>query len=236
MYLDDVLVFSTSFEEHLNRPEAVLQAIKTAGLTLKPEKCHFVFKELKFLGHVVSAEGVLPDPEKTSAVALFPPPTDKKTVRQVLGQCPYYRRFVEQFSEIAEPLTRLTRDDVQFTWTEEQQCALKELQGRLQSAPVLAHFDELAGTEIHTDASNVGFGAVLVQWQDRVKRVITYASRSLSKTEKNYSTTEKECLAIIWATINFRPYLNGRPFKVVIDNQSLCWLATLKDPSGRLAR
>lgn len=118
-------MFSTSFEEHLNRLEAVLEAIRTAGLTLKPEKCHFAFKELKFLGHVVSAEGVLPDPEKTSAVALFPPPTDKRTVRQFLGLCAYYRRFVEQFSKIAEPLTRLTLDDVPFTWTEEQQCAFE---------------------------------------------------------------------------------------------------------------
>lgn len=221
VYLDYVIVSSATFDEHLQRLQSVLRAIRSAGLTLKLEKCHFCFEKLQFLGHVVSYAGVRPDPEKIAAIEQFPLPSDKKAVRHFLGLCAYYRRFIANFARIASPLTHLTRDGVVFMWGDAQQTAFNELKKRLQTPPVLGHFDKAAPTTLHTGASNVGLGAVLVQLQDGAERVIVYASRALSRTEANYSTIEKECLAVVWAVIKFRPYLYGRPFKVISDHHSL---------------
>lgn len=185
---------------------------------------------------LVNQEGALSDPEKTVAIANFPPQRDQKEVRRFLGLCAYYRRFMQNLSKIAAPRTYLTKADVPFKWEIQKQQAFQQLQRRLQSPPVLAHFDEYSHTEAHTDASNVGLGTVLVQVQKGQQRILAYTSRALSKTEANCSATEKECLTIVRAITKFRPYLYGRPFKVVTDHHALCWLTNIKDPSGRLAR
>ncbi|GFV91891.1 transposon Tf2-6 polyprotein [Trichonephila clavipes] len=188
-YLDDIIVFSETFEDHLIRLRLVLKCLQEAGLKLN-----------------------------SKSVFLLPK-----------------KRFIKGFCYLAEPLQSLLKSGVEFHWGPEEVEAFNSLKKAL-SDPVLGMYDERASTEIHTDASGYGIGAVLVQIQNNVEKVIAYASRTLTKAEKNYSTTERECLAIVWATNKFRPYIFGKHFTVVTDHHSLCWLMNLKDPSGRLAR
>ncbi|GFX46344.1 retrovirus-related Pol polyprotein from transposon 297 [Trichonephila clavipes] len=235
-YLDDIIVFSETFEDHLIRLRLVLKCLQEAGLKLNSKKCLFAAQEVKILGHHVSSNGVRPDPEKIKAVRNFPTPKNIHDIRSFLGLCSYFRRFIKGFCYLAEPLQSLLKSGVEFHWGPEEVEAFNSLKKALTSDPVLGMYDERASTEIHTDASGYGIGAILVQIQNNVEKVIAYASRTLTKAEKNYSTTERECLAIVWATNKFRPYIFGKHFTVVTDHHSLCWLMNLKDPSGRLAR
>ncbi|GFY23958.1 hypothetical protein TNCV_4896391 [Trichonephila clavipes] len=235
-YLDDIIVFSETFEDHLIRLRLVVKCLQEAGLKLNSKKCLFAAQEVKILGHLVSSNGVRPDPDKIKAVRNFPTPKNIHDIRSFLGLCSYFRRFIKGFCYLAEPLQSLLKSGVEFHWGPEEVEAFNSLKKALTSDPVLGMYDERASTEIHTDASGYGIGAVLVQIQNNVEKVIAYASRTLTKAEKNYSTTERECLAIVWATNKFRPYIFGKHFTVVTDHHSLCWLMNLKDPSGRLAR
>ncbi|GFX09061.1 retrovirus-related Pol polyprotein from transposon 297 [Trichonephila clavipes] len=235
-YLDDIIVFSETFEDHLIRLRLVLKCLQEAGLKLNSKKCLFAAQEVKILGHLVSSNGVRPDPDKIKAVRNFPTPKNIHDIRSFLGLCSYFRRFIKGLCYLAEPLQSLLKSGVEFHWGPEEVEAFHSLKKALTSDPVLGMYDERASTEIHTDASGYGIGAVLVQIQNNVEKVIAYASRTLTKAEKNYSTTERECLAIVWATNKFRPYIFGKHFTVVTDHHSLCWLMNLKDPSGRLAR
>ncbi|UYV68139.1 hypothetical protein LAZ67_5003162, partial [Cordylochernes scorpioides] len=235
-YLDDVIIYSSDFPTHLKRLEAVLKCFSESNLKLNDRKCRFAFEELEILGHITNQQGIKPAEYNIKAVRDFPQPKKVKEVQSFLGMCSYYRKFIKDFSLIADPLTGLIRKNAQFTWTEKQEEAFQNLKKALINPPILGHFDPNAATYKHTDASNIGLGATLVQIICGEEKVISYLSRTLSKAEQNYSTTEKECLAVVWAISKLRPYLYGRHFKIITDHHALCWLKNLKDPTGRLAR
>ncbi|UYV73857.1 hypothetical protein LAZ67_11001152 [Cordylochernes scorpioides] len=202
-YLDDVIIFSEDLHSHLNRLKTILECLKTAGLTLNASKCRFAYTELLIFGHVVSNEGIAQDPEKIISIRKFPTPRTVKDVRAFLGLCSYYRRFIREFSKVALPLQILTRKNHSFAWGKEQELSFNSLKNKLISPEVLTHYDPNKPIGLHTDASDQGLGAVLVHLNENTKeRPISYASRTLQKAETNYSTTEKECLAIIWAIKN----------------------------------
>ncbi|UYV60442.1 K02A2.6-like [Cordylochernes scorpioides] len=223
-YLDDVIVFSEDLPSHLTRLKTILGCLRKAGLTLNLSKCRFAYEELLLLVHVVSKEGITPDPEKIANIKDFPALKTIKNVRAFLGLCSYYRRFIKEFSKIAYPLKIITRKNQPFVWGKEQESSFLTLKEKLSSPEVLTHYDPNKPIGLHTDASDQGLGAVLIHVEDNGReRPISYASRTLQKAETNYSTTKKECLAIIWAIGKFRPYLYGRKF-----------ITPSQQPSGQL--
>ena len=233
VYLDDVIVYSHTFEEHVERLQLIFERIKEAGLKLKPKKCHLFQQQVSYLGHVVSDEGVHTDPEKIQKVRDWPVPANVHEVRSFLGLASYYRRFVPAFAELASPLHKLTEKGREFIWTSECQGAFDKLRHRLISSPILAYPTATDTFILDTDASDFGIGAVLSQSVDGVERVTAYASRSLSKSERNYCVTRKELLALVHHVKHFRPYLYGRQFRIRTDHGALKWLLGLKIPRDR---
>ena len=239
VYIDDILIASRSFEEHMRHVQLVFERLRQAGLRLKPKKCQFLRKKVPYLGYVISRQGIEVDPRKIGQVQNFPKPTDPTSVRSFVGLASYYRRFVPHFAAVAAPLHRLTKKDVKFEWSEECETAFCRLKSLLTEAPVLA-YPRFGGEErflLETDASGVGLGAVLSQSQgDGKYHPIAYASRSLQPNEKNYPITELETLAIVWAVKYFRAYLLGHPCTVLTDHAACVSLLNTPRPSAKLAR
>ena len=240
-YLDDVLVFSTTIQEHIERLDVVFTKLTEYGLKLEKLKCHFFQPEVKYLGHQVSASGIGTDPEKISAVREWPIPTKLRELRSFIGFTSYYRRYVAGYSTIAKPLHDLvteccaetkynkrTKFDIRDKWTDECRDAFNKLKEKLTEAPVLGFADYSKTFILETDASDRGLGAVLSQVQDEKNRVICYASRGLSKSEKNkanYSSRKLELLALKWAVVDqFSDYLIGGKNIVYTDNNPLTYL------------
>ncbi|KMQ88444.1 reverse ribonuclease integrase, partial [Lasius niger] len=236
VYLDDIIVISRTFDDHLRLLREVFQRLRAARLRLNPAKCHFCVNRLKYLGHVVDRNGIRTDPEKVSAVADWPKPASVKQVRQFLGMASWYRRFIANFSTLAAPLTRLTKKNARWAWGPDEDATFRTLKDALISAPVLACPDFSRRFFLQTDASTSGLGAVLTQYFEEGERVIAYASRTLNGAERNYSATELECLAVVWGIRRMKGYLEGYAFTVITDHQSLKWLQRLESPTGRLAR
>ena len=239
VYLDDVIIFSESYEQHLMDIRKVFSLLQRANLKLKLKKCQFMKKSVDYLGHVISTEGIAPDPNKIDKIANYKVPISVDEVRSFLGLAGYYRRFVPNFGTIARPLTRKTHKDLEkepFTWSEEDHKAFETLRTCLVTPPILAFPNFNLEFLLFTDACDYGIGAVLSQLQDGKEVVIAYASRQLQKAEIKYPTVEKEALAIIFAIKQFRQYLLDEPFTVISDHRPLQWLQDQKDVNGRLGR
>lgn len=243
LYLDDIVVFSSSVSQHLERLEVVFRCLERENLKVKLEKCAFFQPEVKYLGHVISSQGVATDPCKIEVVTQWPRPSTVKELRSFLGFASYYRRFVDGFAKLAAPLHRLVgeltgskhrpgqREEVfSSAWSRECQDRFEELKSRLTTAPVLAYADFTKPFVLEVDASHGGLGAVLSQEQDGKVRPVAYASRSLRPNERNlsnYSSMKLEFLALKWAmTERFREYLLGNRCIVYTDNNPLSHLAT----------
>ena len=242
LYLDDIIIMSTTFEEHIERLDEVLNRLGQAGLKLKPSKCHMFQSEVAYLGHVVSASGVKPDPEKVERVQSWPTPSSVTEVRSFLGLCSYYRRFIRGFSTIAAPLNKLLEKSTKFEWTENCQIAFDNLKCVLVSDHVMAYPDDHGLFILDTDASATGIGAVLsqVQWDDitqrEVERPVVFASRTLTRTQRRYCTTRRELLAVVSFVRHFRHYLLGRKFLLRTDHSSLRWIMSFREPTDQMAR
>ena len=236
IYLDDVIIFSRTFDEHLERVRLVLDRIAAAGLKLKPRKCHLFAKEVTFLGHVLSSQGVLPNPDNIIKLLDWPGPRTVTEVRGFLGLGNYYRRFVRNFSQIAQPMTDLTKKGNSFWWSPACQKAFEDLKRILCSAEVMAYPASEGLFILDTDASDKAVGAVLSQVQDDRERVRAFGSHALNKAERNYCVTDRELLAVKHFVEHYRQYLLGRKFLIRTDHQALHWLFSLKEPKARIAR
>lgn len=234
VYLDDVIVFGSSFEVALWNLRHVFDRLQEAGLKLKPKCAHFR-KTAAFLGHVVSAKGVQYDLERVRAVQEWRRPGSVRDLRSFLGFTNYNRRFILDFATAAEPLTHLTRMHTPYRWTEECEQAFNGLRRCLTSAPVLAYPEADEKFILDTDASATGMGAVLSQIQGGEEKVIAYGSKNLRPTQHWYCTTNQELLAIVTFVKQFRHYLQGMPFQVRRDHASLVWHLNFKEPEGMAA-
>ncbi|GBP14109.1 Retrovirus-related Pol polyprotein from transposon 17.6 [Eumeta japonica] len=233
VYLDDVIIFSTSLQEHINSIKLVFDRLKEANLKIQLDKSEFLKRETEFLGHIVTVDGIKPNPKKIECVLNFPIPKSPKQIKQFLGLTGYYRKFIKDYSLIAKPMTKCLKRDAKINVSDpEYQESFNTLKTLLTHDPILAYPDFTKKFTLTTDASNFALGAILSQ----ENHPICYASRTLNEHEINYSTIEKELLAIIWATKYFRPYLFGRKFIIETDHKPLTWLFSIKEPNSKLIR
>lgn len=236
-YLDDLLVFSESWDEHVAHLDEVLTRLRRAGLTVNPEKVQFARDEISFLGHRVSARGICIDPERVQGIRDFPPPRDVRGVARFLGMVNFYRKFIPNIAELAAPLNSLRKKGVTFVWGKEQQQAFETLKEAVMSPPVLRMPDFNRPFILQTDASSQAIGAVLSQEVDGTRQPVAYASRTLSLQERKASSVyELECLAVVFGMEKFRRYLEHSEFLLETDNQALSWLLAHPRQLGKIGR
>ena len=236
-YIDDIIIFSSTLDEHLEHLELVFQRLRQANLTLKPNKCTFASERVMYLGHYLSKRGIEVDPSKVDAVKSFPTPTNPKAVRSFIGLCSFYRRFIKDFSKIASPLHKLTSKDTQFVWTPKCEQAFQTLKIAMTTTPVFRFPDWNKPFVLTTDASVTAISYILGQKDENGKEyAVAYGGRSLRGAEIRYAIHELECLAMVEGIRAYHHYLSHQEFCAITDNIALTWLKTAKHTTSRLLR
>lgn len=238
VFMDDIIILARDVNEAITRLKMVFECAAKAGLEIKWSKCQFLKRTVQFLGHIVEEGRIRPSPLKTAAVQKFPEPKTIKGVQSFLGLTGYFRKFIEGYATIAKPLSDMLRRDAKFVFNEEQRCAFEQLKQSLMANPVLKIYDPLAETELHTDASKYGFGAVLMQRDngDQQMHPVHYMSKKTSAAEEKYDSYMLEVLAIMKALEKFRVYLLGIQFKIVTDCEAFTKTLAKKDVMPKVGR
>lgn len=237
-YLDDIVIYSITWEEHLSHLEEVLDRLRAAGLTVNPAKCVIAKEETEYLGFTIGGGMVKPQVSKIHAIESCPLPQTRKQLSSFQGMAGFYHRFISNFSARAATLTdqTMSRSPHHIQWTAEAMAAFKDIQQALSGNPVLHSRDFSKPFTLQTDASERGVGAVLLQGPKGDQHPVAYISRKLFPREGRYSTIEKEALACKWAPDSFKYYLLGREFTLKTDHKALQWLERMRDTNGRITQ
>ena len=236
VYIDDLLIPFSTISEGLDYLDQTLNALSNAGFTINLSKCNFFETSIEYLGRIISQEGVKPSNKKVSALVNSPTPTNVRQVRQFMGLASYFRRFIPEFASRTASITKLVKNDQKWEWGPEQEIARDYILTHLTREPLLSIFNPDLPTELHTDASAIGFGAILLQKNDSLNRVVAYYSKRTSPCESRYHSYELETLAVYNALKHFRVYLLGITFKIITDCNAIKSTVTKKDISPRVAR
>jgi hypothetical protein len=233
-YLDDLVIYSDSFDEHLHHLREVFTRVRNAGLTVNPSKVKFATTQLSFLGHIISSSGVPVDPNRAKSIMDFPPPRDVKGNARFIGMVNIFHKCIPHFAERASPLNLLRKKDIPFVWGSEQQNAFQDLKLAIINPPVLLMANFSRRFILQTDASSLAVAAVLLQEFEGERQPIAVASRTLSQQERKYSAYELEFLAVLFGLENFRSYLEHIEFDLETDNQALTWCLSHPRQLGRI--
>lgn len=236
VYLDDIIVFSKTLDQHINKLKTIFDTLRKANLKVQLDKSEFLKKEVLYLGHTITPEGLKPNEDKIDAILKYPLPKTTTEIKSFLGLIGYYRKFIKDFAKITKPMTNCLKKNVKIELNDEYIKSFETCKALLTNAPLLQYPNFDKPFILTTDASNYAIGAVLSQGTIGNDKPVAYASRTLNGTETKYSTVEKELLAILWAVKYFRPYLYGRKFQIYTDHRPLTWLYSLTEPNSKLTR
>ena len=235
-YLDDIIIYSSTPEEHLQHIKTVFEKLRHAKLSMKLSKCHFFTKEIQYLGHILGVEGIKPVLAKTEAIKAMHPPVNPKQVRVFLGLVGYYRKFIKNFVKIAKPLTMLTRMDVKFEWKETHHCAFMKLKDAIIQAPILRYQDTTKPYIVYTDASDDACGAQLSQMHNKAEFPVAFLSHTFTDTQRRWSTSEQEAYGIYFAIKKWNYYLQGADIVVRNDHKPLARFLNGKNENTKINR